>query len=263
MITLWNILMSEPQDVLLIEPDWPVAPHVHACSTTRQISGNADCGQGAYSCCNLAIHVGDDLQQVQHNRQKLAQQLRLPAEPLWLDQVHDNKVLNAGDNFTNVPPQADAAYSDEKNGVCVVMTADCLPVLICNRKGNKVAAAHAGWRGLAAGVIEAAISRFNEKPDEIRVWLGPAIGPEVFEVGEEVYKAFVGVFAQDRVAFKASRPGHFLADIYQLARLRLKRIGVEAVYGGGFCTYTDKDRFYSYRREAKTGRQASLIWLTE
>jgi len=208
---------------------------------------------------------------VQKNRQQLAKQLNLPAEPLWLEQMHGTGVINAAQMAAQthinadqeIPLQADASYSTLASTVCAVMTADCLPVLVCNRKGDRVAAAHAGWRGLAAGVIETTLLALNEEPSEIRVWLGPAIGPAAFEVGEDVRNVFVDELAASESAFKVSRSGHYLADIYQLARLKLKRLGVDAVYGGEYCTYTDKNRFYSYRREAKTGRQASLIWFSE
>jgi polyphenol oxidase len=177
---------------------------------------------------------------------------------LWLEQVHGVAVVNAADTQSIC---ADASFATEKNIVCTVMTADCLPVLICNRAGTKVAAAHAGWRGLHAGVIEAAIQALQETPGNILVWLGPAIGPQAFEVGEEVRAAFVSDLPQTAAAFKSTKPGHWLADIYQLARLRLARIGVNQIYGGGLCTCTDHQRFYSYRRDGKTGRMASLIWM--
>lgn len=268
--TLVSTLMSKNENHL-IKPDWPAADTVYAFSTTRHTAANTGSSQGVYSSYNLAQHVGDDPLHVQKNRQQLVKQLNLPAEPLWLEQVHGTEVINAAQMATQpqtnidqrIPPRADASYSTHASTVCAVMTADCLPVLVCNRKGNKVAAAHAGWRGLAAGVIETTILALNEEPSEILVWLGPAIGPRVFEVGEDVRNAFVDELAVSENAFKVSRPGHYLADIYQLARLRLKRLGMDAVYGGGYCTYTDKDRFYSYRREAKTGRQASLIWFSE
>jgi len=252
----------------LITPDWPAADTVHAFSTTRHTPASTGRSQGGYASYNLALHVEDNPLHVQKNRQQLAAQLSLPAEPLWLEQVHGTEVLNAAQTQINVigatPPQADASYTTHASHVCAVMTADCLPILLCNRQGNKVAAAHAGWRGLAAGVIEATLLALNEAPSELLVWLGPAIGPAVFEVGENVRKAFVDELAASASAFKANRPGHYLADIYQLARLRLKRLGVDgdAVYGGEYCTYTDEERFYSYRRDAKTGRQASLIWFS-
>lgn len=234
--------------------DWSAPANVRAGVTTR----HGGVSVAPYAGFNLATHVGDNPAAVAKNRALLTTLLNLPAEPVWLEQVHGVAVVNAvsTQNFC-----ADASFATEKNIVCTVMTADCLPVLICNRAGTKVAAAHAGWRGLHAGVIEASISVLQETPDNILVWLGPAIGPQAFEVGDEVRTAFVNDLPQTAAAFKATKPGHWLADIYQLARLRLARIGVNNVYGGDLCTYTDHQRFYSYRRDGKTGRMASLIWM--
>lgn len=243
-----------------IQPDWPSAKNIRAFSSTRNLLSDAQANHvQAFDSFNLALHVEDDAQQVKTNRQKLIKQLNLPAEPLWLNQVHGHRVVNAA-QFSNTLPNADAAFSDQAKHICTVMTADCLPLLFCNRKGTKVAAAHAGWRGLAEGVIENTVASLNEAPHRILVWLGPAIGPQAFEVGEEVRDAFINEQPASVDAFHANRAGHFLADIYQLARLRLKALGIEAVYGGEYCTFTDAHQFYSYRRDAKTGRQASLIW---
>jgi len=214
---------------------------------------------GAFDNFNLALHVEDDAQKVEANRQQLIEQLNLPGKPLWLNQVHGQRAVNAA-QFSNELPDADASFSDQPNHICTVMSADCLPVLICNLKGSKVAAAHAGWRGLAEGVIENAVASLNESPHRLLVWLGPAIGPQAFEVGEEVRDVFVKEQPAAVAAFQQNRRGHFLADIYKLARLRLKAMGIEAVYGGEYCTFTDAQHFYSYRRDGKTGRQASLIW---
>jgi len=247
--------MNSDSEIEIIRPDWPASGNIHAFCSTRK----SGVSRGEFSGLNLALHVEDNPQYVALNRQQLKQQLHLPAEPLWLNQVHGTQVINASATAESTP-DADASYATISNQVCVVMTADCLPVLICNRKSNKVAAAHAGWRGLADGVIEKTIESLNEKPEELLVWLGPAIGPDAFEVGEDVYHAFVADLPQAEIAFKANRPGHYLADIYQLARLRLNRLGVNAIYGGEYCTCSDVDHFYSYRRDGKTGRQASLIW---
>lgn len=251
--------MSKDIAIETIKPDWPAAKNIHAISTTRNIIQNTGSSEGLYACLNLAQHVEDNSAHVQLNRELLKNQLSLPQEPLWLDQVHGKQVANAG-----LPTgiSADASYSLVANQVCAVMTADCLPVLICNRKGDKVAAAHAGWRGLVGGVIEATVESLDENVEELLVWLGPAIGPQAFEVGAEVRKAFTDDLAQSAKSFIENRPGHYLADIYQLARLRLNRIGIKAIYGGEHCTYTDADHFYSYRRDGKTGRQVSLIWFS-
>jgi len=250
-------MSSMPLEDTCIVPDWPAAANIHACCTTR----DADFGmsQGPYARLNLGQHVGDQPEHVAHNRQQLVEKLGLPAQPLWLDQRHGRQVLNGDAPVTGIP-RADAAYSLKPGVVCAVMTADCLPLLICNRQGSKIAAVHAGWRGLAAGVIEASIAPLEEDASELLVWLGPAIGPRAFEVGEEVRRAFVDDMPAASAAFEPNRPGHYLADIYRLARLRLQRIGVEAIYGGEYCTYSDARRFYSYRRETTCGRQLSLIW---
>lgn len=247
--------MNNPdlEKLSLIQPDWPAPDNIKACTTTRQ----GGVSRGEFAGFNLAAHVDDQPEQVRKNRQILSQHLDLPAEPCWLEQVHGVQVVNAAKQQHPVP--ADASYSFEKNVVCCVMTADCLPILICDRQGEAVAAAHAGWRGLHAGVMEATIDAMVRPVGELLVWMGPAIGPEAFEVGEEVRQAFIQDLAESEAAFKPSRPGHWMADIYQLARLRLQRKGVEAIFGGHYCTYND-DRFYSYRQNAKTGRMASLIW---
>jgi YfiH family protein len=211
-----------------------------------------------YASLNLGDHVGDSPDAVEQNRKLVAGQLHLPAQPRWLNQTHSTTVVNT----TSSGCEGDACYTDRIAEVCAVMTADCLPLLVCNRNGTEIAAIHAGWRGLFAGVIEAAISSFDSTPDELLVWLGVAIGPAHFEVGEEVRRQFIG---EDRRAIAAFRPsnrsGRWLADIYQLARLRLQRQGVEQIYGGGLCSYADAERFFSYRRDGVTGRMASLIWM--
>ena len=259
----------ESPEIKLITPDWPAPKNIHAYSTTR-LHGVSE---GVFSGLNLALHVGDKPESVKSNREHLSSSLKLPTAPYWLNQVHQATAINAAEQTNQITPDADASFSLSKNQVCVVMTADCLPVLICNRQGNKVAAAHAGWKGLADGVIESTISKLNETPDQLLVWLGPAIGPESFEVGEDVRQVFLRKFEvsglsqqfaeEVQSAFIENRAGHYLADIYQLARLTLKLIGVEAVYGGEYCTFNDANHFYSFRRDGKTGRQASLIWFSE
>jgi hypothetical protein len=259
-----------PTDWLL--PDWPAPAHVRALMTTR--AGGVS--RPPYASLNPAGHVGDDPGAVAENRRRLRQYL--PADPVWLNQVHGNCVVDCGGL---PPPQpspacggggsaADASVARAPGQVCAVLTADCLPVLFCDRAGTVVAAAHAGWRGLAAGVLERTVAAMAVPPDEILAWLGAAIGPEAFEVGEEVREVFVGQHPLAAVAFRPALPGSFdeaprkwLADLYALARIHLMAVGVTAVYGGGLCTYTDAARFYSYRRDATTGRMASLIWLEQ
>ncbi|MDP2961689.1 MAG: peptidoglycan editing factor PgeF [Sulfurimicrobium sp.] len=237
-------------------PDWPAPVNVQARSTTRHGGVSAV----PYASFNLGGHVGDDPVAVATNRNEL--RTYLPAEPLWLKQVHGRGVVNA-DEAQGIP-EADGGFSRQAGRICAVLTADCLPVLFCDRSGTVVAAAHAGWRGLADGVLEAAVEAMSVEPGEILAWLGPAIGPQAFEVGEDVREVFM---AHDPVAASAFMPssssgaGKWLADIYLLARQRLARAGVTRVYGGEYCTHTDTERFFSYRRDGLTGRMASLVWL--
>ena len=246
--------MTEPQFIL---PDWPAPANVRAAVTTR-VGGVSS---APYDTFSLAAHVGDDPSAVRANRASLRSALALPAEPLWLKQVHGIAVVDAAQG--GVEPEADGAFATKPGAVCAVLTADCLPVLLSNREGTKVAALHAGWRGLAGGVIEAGVKAMGVPGNELLAWLGPAIGPEKFEVGPEVRAVFVQHDAQAAQAFRGARDGKYLADIYQLARLRLQRLGVAAVYGGGFCTVTERARFFSYRRDGATGRMAALIWLAD
>ena len=246
--------MIEPEFIL---PDWPAPANVRAAVTTR----TGGVSHAPYDSFNLGTHVGDDPTAVRENRARLRAALALPAEPVWLKQVHGVAVVDAAQG--GAEPEADGAFAAQPGAVCVVLTADCLPVLLCNRQGTKVAALHAGWRGLAGGVIEAGVKAMGVPGNELLAWLGPAIGPQTFEVGTDVRAAFVQHDAQAAQAFRAVREGKYLADIYQLARLRLQRLGVAAVYGGGFCTVTERERFFSYRRDGATGRMASLIWLAD
>lgn len=236
-----------------IKPDWPLPPGVHAATTLR----TGGVSTGGYASLNPAAHVNDDPERVSANRQRIGDMLQLPSEPVWLQQVHGTRVVQA-DQVDGLV-EADASMTCQSNTVCAVLTADCLPVLFCGDGGAVVGAAHAGWRGLAAGVLENTLAAMACR--DVAVWLGPAIGPEHFEVGDEVRAAFVENNAQTGSAFIAHGPGKWLADIYQLARLRLTALGVERLYGGEFCTVADAGRFYSYRRDgAATGRMASLIW---
>ncbi len=233
-------------------PDWPAPVGIKACVTTR--AGGVSLAP--FDSFNLGDHVEDDPAAVAHNRSLLTS--RLNAQPAWLNQVHGINVVEASPADVM---QADASWSRAPGVACTVMTADCLPALFCNREGTQVAAAHAGWRGLAAGVLEAAVDSFADAPAEILVWLGPAIGPQAFEVGPEVREAFLATHPETVEAFvRSANAGKFMADIYQLARLRLAAHGVTAVYGGGWSTYND-ERFFSYRRGARTGRFASLVWI--
>lgn len=244
------MIMSEH----IILPDWPAPDTVKAVVSTRQGGSSVT----PFDSFNLGLHVGDDAAVVMANREQLMHRLSLPAAPLWLQQVHGTDVVNAAEAGSG--EEADASYVSGPGAVCAVMTADCLPALFCNKQGTVVAAAHAGWRGLAAGVLEATLTAMGCDPADILVWLGPAIGPAAFEVGNEVREAFVSQQQQAEDAF-SSQGDKWLADIYSLARLRLHSAGVSQCYGGEYCTYTDAARFYSYRRDGQTGRMASLIWL--
>ena len=236
-----------------IVPDWPAPARVRALSTTR-VGGVST---GTYAGLNLGDHVGDVAAAVLANRRLL--RAALPAEPLWLRQVHGTRVVDAA--VAACGAEADAALSRETGRVCVVMTADCLPVLFCDRAGSVVAVAHAGWRGLAAGVLEQTVATMGTAPDQLLAWLGPAIGPAAFEVGDEVRDAFAAADPAAAAAFAAGATGKWLADLFQLARQRLARLGIAAVFGGGVCTYSDPQRFYSHRRDRTSGRMATLIWL--
>ncbi|MFT0211725.1 peptidoglycan editing factor PgeF [Pseudomonas sp. F1_0610] len=235
-----------------LAPDWPAPSNVKSCVTT--VSGGLS--QGPYASFNLGDHVGDDKMAVAHNRQFLAQQLH--CQPTWLEQVHGTAVADA---VTHMRCTADASITQQKGIACCVMTADCLPVLFCDQQGTQVAAAHAGWRGLAGGMLEQTVKQFTTAPDQLMAWLGPAISQAAFEVGLQVRDAFMSQHLEAEQAFVPSvNQGKWMADLYQLARIRLASCGVHQVYGGGECTYYDQ-RFYSYRRNSVTGRFASLIWL--
>lgn len=234
-------------------PDWPAPKNVRALQTLRGGGGSP----APWAGLNLGDHVGDEPLRVAANRAAL--RTLLPAEPLWLQQVHGTVAVDA--DFKVDSLQADAAFSRQAGHVCAVMTADCLPVLFCDRAGSVVAAAHAGWRGLLAGVLEQTIARMAVPSCELLAWLGPAIGPACFEVGDDVRTAFVEHDPSSAVAFAAHGPGKWLADIYGLGRLRLQRAGIHAISGGNLCTVSDPSRLFSFRRDGVTGRMASLIWL--
>ena len=238
----------------LIQPDWPAPSGVRAWVTTR-LGGVST---APYDQLNLADHVGDAPEAVAANRARLLQ--HVPGQPCWLNQVHGKTVVTLTDAPTE-RPQADAALTRTRGVVCAVLTADCLPVLLCDRAGSVVAAVHAGWRGLAAGVIERTVEAMACPPDQLMAWLGPAIGPQAFEVGPEVREAFVQPNPAAAAAFSPGRAGKWQADLFKLARQRLASLGVAQVLGGGVCTVRDAARFYSYRRDGVTGRFASLIWL--
>ncbi|MDH2925229.1 laccase [Nicoletella semolina] len=239
-----------------IQPTWQAPPNVRAISTTR-VGGVS---QVPFDSLNLGSHVGDDPNAVRVNRQKLQDFAKLPQSPLYLNQVHSTKVIRLpylGENL-----DADAVYTDKPNQVCLVMTADCLPVLFCSRNGKEVAAAHAGWRGLCDGIVESTVSQFSCESADILAWFGPAIGETAFQVGQEVVEQFCAFDNQASSAFIAdpTTSGKFFGNLYKLAQQRLSKLGIQAISGGDYCTYCDEQRFFSYRRDKQTGRMATLIW---
>jgi YfiH family protein len=248
----------------LIVPDWPDLPdNVRALTTARSggfSSAPYDDGDGKGGF-NLGTHVGDDVHAVLQNRAQL--RAIVPSEPAWLTQIHGVTVVDAA-TVGDDAPRADASVATRPGVVCTIQTADCLPVLFCDSRGATVGAAHAGWRGLVHGVLENTVRRMRDAgAGELMAWLGPAIGPQHFEVGEDVRAAFIARDEMHDASFKpiSNRPGKYLADIYLLARNALTKTGIEQIYGGDFCTVMDHDRFFSYRRDKTTGRMASLIWI--
>lgn len=241
-------------------PQWPVPSRVRGFITER----TGGVSPLPYTSNNIAGHVGDDPNAVADNRSKLQIQLGLPRAPQWLNQIHGDNIVELGIDSNPAPmADADGAISGDRGVACAVMTADCLPILLCDSGATQVAAIHCGWRGLAKGIITRAIDKFASPAVQIMAYLGPAISAEVYEVGEEVVDAFKGIPAtsSDYAVPNPNNPGHFFLDLYQLARIHLRNQGVSAIYGGDCCCYREQDRFYSYRRDGITGRMASLIWL--
>ena len=242
--------------VTWISPDWPAPANVRAAATLRTGGVSA----GAFASLNLGAHVGDDAAAVAENRRRVQGALKLPSEPLWLNQVHSVNV-HVHDASTNAPPSADACVALAPGLVCAVLTADCLPVLFVDRGGTRVAAAHAGWRGLAGGVLERTLAALSIEPADLLAWLGPAIEQAAFEVGAEVREQFLSRDPANEGAFVRNARDRWQADLCALARAELARLGVSDVYGGGYACYADHERFFSYRRDGQTGRMATLIWL--
>jgi len=248
-------------DVDCIYPDWPAPGTVKAFTTSRKNGFSS----APYASLNLAQHVEDDCATVERNRDHLIKYFHLPSAPVWLQQTHSNKVIVADDfQHAQLPPEADASWTSSPNVVCAVLTADCLPVFFTNKQGDRIAVTHAGWRGVLNGIITESFFNTGIAAEDCLVWLGPAIGAEHFEVGTDVYEAFVDKNPENDTAFKQTDGQHWLCNIYQLAKIELQQLGIHSIYGGGLCTYADEENFYSFRRDgAKTGRMASLIWLTE
>ena len=251
----------------VLKPDWPVPPNIHSLVTTR----DGGTSLAPFSSLNLGDHVGDDAQAVKANRAILRAQI--PSEPIWLNQVHGTFVSTPLNRrlSSEVAIQADAAVTNQANEVLAVMTADCLPIFFSNLAGGVIGVAHAGWRGLCAGVLENTVTEMLKldadlTPNQIMAWMGPAIGPAAFEVGEDVYAAFLNTgiaFPSNAFVAIPGQPGKYFANLYLLAQSRLSTLGVKQIYGGNFCTVTDQKRFFSHRRDAISGRFASLIWFTQ
>lgn len=239
----------------LLSPEWSAPKNINVVSTTR-LNGVS---KAPFSSLNLGDHVGDNHNDVVLNREKLITLAQLPAAPTWLNQIHSTTVITLPDSNLESIPSADAAYTNQANQVCCVMTADCLPVVICNKEGTEVAVAHAGWRGLLDGVLENTVQHFSS--NELIAWCGPAIGPTAFEVGDEVKQQFCEKDPQAVNAFISSHnSGKWLANLDLLATQRLQSVGVQEVHYSNLCTYSNTDQFFSYRKEGDTGRQATLIW---
>ena len=246
-------------ELACIRLDWPAPKSVQAFTTTRKNGFSS----GAYAGLNLAKHVDDKNSVVDQNRQYLSDHFKLPSQPVWLQQTHSNIIIKA-DGFQDAlsPPEADASWTSTPGIVCAVLTADCLPVFLSNKQGDRVAVAHAGWRGALNGIITSSFLSMGIEAEDCLVWLGPAIGADNFEVGNDVYEAFIRKNAKNTIAFKQVDNQHWLCDIYQLARIECQQLGIHSIYGGGLCTFSYEERFYSYRRDgAQTGRMASLIWI--
>jgi polyphenol oxidase len=238
-----------------IPANWPAPSQIRAGTSTRR----GGVSSAPYAEFNLAVHVGDSRSAVSHNRQHLSRLLKLPSEPCWLDQYHSAVVIDpAAEPDTR---HADGAWTDRVDTVCAVLTADCLPLLLCNSAGTEIAAVHCGWRGLAGGIIASALARMYSPPTDLLAWLGPAIGPAHYEIDQSVYTAFQPQLSRTDSVFQATRPGHWRLDLYAAAKQLLHAAGLRSIYGGERCTYRDSDRFYSYRRDGETGRMASLIWI--
>ena len=264
----------ERMNDFLLSADWPAPANVHAFTTRRFGAGTSQPPFDRFNLGNARAADGDDAGVVARNRVELLERAGLPSTPQWLRQVHGTEVLrfdaasadpeshsHGVPEATETEPEADASVTSTPGTVLTILTADCLPVVFAARDGSEVAAAHAGWRGLVAGVLENTIAAMHAAPGELVAWLGPAAGPQAYEIGEEVFEAFVSRDARAQAAFVATRPGHWRVDLYALATQRLADAGVTRVHGGGLCTISDAQRFYSHRRDQRSGRMATLVWM--
>jgi YfiH family protein len=240
-----------------IQPSWPAPKHIKSYTTLRSGWG----GRKPHHEENRGNYSGNHPQYVEESK-RLETLLQLPDEPLWITQTHSTIVIEATPE--NREQNADASFTSQPNRICVVLTADCLPILITNKQGTSVAAIHAGWRGLSSGIIEKTLQALQQPAEDLLVWLGPAIGPQKFEVGKDVYDEFTGRHAESIAAFKPHAEGKWLANLYELAKIRLNLQGINQIYGGDYCTFTQDEMFFSYRRDqGKTGRMATLIWIDD
>lgn len=244
-----------------VHADWPTPPGVHAFTTLRQGAGASPAPFDRFNLGNRHGADGDGPAVVERNRAELIALAGLPATPHWLRQVHGIGVVRVDGPGAGAEPEADASVTSTPGTVLAILTADCLPVVFASTAGDEVGAAHAGWRGLAAGVLEATVAAMRTPADRLIAWLGPAAGPQAYEIGEEVFRAFTDGDAAATAAFVATRPGHWRVDLYALARQRLARAGLRHVSGGGLCTISDPQRFFSHRRDARTGRMATAVWI--
>lgn len=240
-----------------IPANWNAPTNIQAGCTTRQFGNSL----APYEQGNLALHVQDNENKVLQNRDYLKQHLNLPNEPFWLEQTHSTKIINFGENGNN--NQADASYTNITNQVLCILTADCLPILLCSKQGNEIAAVHAGWRGLADGIVANSVASFTNKPEEMIAWIGPAISQKHYEIGREVREKMLEITPKGESCFIESRPNHYFMDLSKLAEIQLTELGVNQVFQSNLCTFADEQRFYSYRRDSITGRIASLIWIAE
>lgn len=240
-------------------PDWPAPDNIRAFTSQR----NGGYSQPPFDSFNLAPHVGDDPTTLSKNITKLIDELTLPHEPIWLNQVHGTTVINIAQHTLGTRPEADACITQQPQTICSVLTADCLPILLCNQSGSEVAAIHAGWRGLLAGVIDATLEQMNSPMTDVLAWLGPAIGPGGFVVNDQIKVDFTQANPDNRSAFIQTNENEWHGNLYEMAKITLQRYGVTQIYGGEHCTFTETERFFSYRRHNTTGRMASLIWIAE
>lgn len=244
---------------MFLHPNWPAPSTIQAVTTLRTSPGQS---LAPYDQCNMATHVGDDHNTVQTNRLLVQQALHLTSEPIWLNQTHGTRCVLASTENTGC--DADASYTQNTNTVCAILTADCLPILLCNKTGSTVAAIHAGWRGLCHGIITRTLMSINQPYSDFMAWLGPAIGPSHYTVGDEVRNSFISQDSTCEEAFIPISPGQWLCNLYLLAHRELARLGITEIFGGDYCTFAESDRFFSYRRDhGHTGRMATLIWIND